>query len=183
MILPIYAYGNPVLKKIGKEIEKSYEGLDSLLKNMWDTMYNAKGIGLAAPQIGRDIRLFIIDTKQLEEDEKGLKGCKMVFINAEMLDEFDEVKSYEEGCLSIPNVRGDIDRKSSIKIKYLDEQFKEHIETFSGLNARVIQHEYDHIDGKLFTEKLKPIRKRRVQRKLDNIRKGDIKISYRMKFV
>ncbi len=183
MILPIFAYGQPVLKKQCKAITKDFPELATLIDNMWETMYNAQGVGLAAPQIGKDIRLFLVDTLQLEEDDEELKGFKKVFINAQMQDEFGEYWPYEEGCLSIPQVRGDVERTESIIIKYLDEHFNEHEEEFEGINARVIQHEYDHIEGKLFVDQLKPIRKRRIKRKLENIKKGDIKVNYRMKFV
>ena len=182
MILPIYAYGNPVLKKRGSEIDKDYPGLDELIRDMWETMYNAHGVGLAAPQIGRAIRLFVVDTKQLEKEDKDIEGIRQVFINAEILEEEGDHWDYEEGCLSIPEIRGDVSRQEEIHIRYLDENFQEHEKTFSGINARVIQHEYDHIDGILFTELLKPLRKRRIQRKLEDIRKGKISPDYRMKF-
>lgn len=182
MILPIYAYGNPVLKKRGSDIDKDYPGLDDLIRDMWETMYNAHGVGLAAPQIGRSIRLFVVDTKQLEKEDKDIEGIKQVFINAEILEEEGDHWDYEEGCLSIPEIRGDVSRQEEIHIRYLDENFEEHEKTFSGINARVIQHEYDHIDGILFTELLKPLRKRRIKRKLEDIRKGKISPDYRMKF-
>jgi peptide deformylase len=185
MILPIYAYGQPVLKKVAQPIDKHYENLPSLITNMWETMYNARGVGLAAPQIGLSIRLFIVDTIQLEaeeEEEDVEKGLKKVFINAEIVDEDGEHWAYEEGCLSIPHIRGDVERQDKIKIKYLDEHFKEHVEVFEGINARVIQHEYDHIEGILFTELLNPMRRRRIMRKLDNIKKGNVETEYRLKF-
>jgi len=183
MILPIYAYGHPVLKKVCQEIQPGHDGLNALLDNMWETMYNAKGIGLAAPQIGKDVRIFMADTKQLEDEEKDLIGIKKCFINAIILEEYGDEESFEEGCLSIPDVRGDVMRKPNIKIKYQDENFEEHIESFSGINARVIQHEYDHIQGRLFTELLQPLRKRRVKRRLESIKKGNVVAEYRMKFV
>ena len=183
MILPIYAYGHPVLRKIGADISQDHENLSQLLDNMWETMYNAKGIGLAAPQIGKSLRLFLVDTTQLEDEEKDLKGIKKVLINAEMIEEYGPEDSYEEGCLSIPDLRGDVVRHTEIRIKYLDENFKEHTEEFDGINARVIQHEYDHIEGKLFIEKLQPLKKRLVKRKLENIKKGKVSIDYRMRFV
>lgn len=182
MVLPIYAYGQKVLKQKAKDISPDKLDLDELIENMWETMYNAKGIGLAAPQIGKSIRLFIVDTVQLEKEEKDLKGIKKVFINAQILEEEGEEKSFEEGCLSIPDIRGDVIRLSDIKIRYLDEKLVEKTETFSGVNARVIQHEYDHIEGKLFTEKLLPLRKRLIKRKLENIRKGKVRTDYRMRF-
>ena len=180
MILPIYAYGQPILKKVAEEIDKNYEGLSDLIENMWETMYNADGVGLAAPQIGRSVRLFLIDTTQAYEEEGA--GLKRAFLNAQVLDEWDEIWAYEEGCLSIPDIRGDVDRHKKVRIKYQDENFKEYEEVFDGINARVIQHEYDHIEGKLFTEKLKPIRKRRVKKKLEAIRRGEVESTYRLTF-
>lgn len=182
MILPIYAYGQPVLRKKAKDIDSEFENLSELIDNMWETMYNAKGIGLAAPQIGKSIRLFLIDTDQLEKEDEEIQGRKIVFINPEILEETGNEKSYEEGCLSIPDIRGDISRKEQITIKYQDEHFVEHTESFDGFNARVIQHEYDHIEGKLFTELLQPLRKRLVKRKLAAIRNGKISTDYRMRF-
>ena len=183
MILPIYAFGQPVLKKMGREIDKDYEGLDQLLSDMWETMYNAHGVGLAAPQIGRDIRLFIVDTVQMQQEGEEDLGIKKVFINANIAEESGEPWKYEEGCLSIPDVRGKVSRQPDIVIEYLDEKFKKQKETYSGLNARVIQHEYDHIEGVLFTEKLMPIRKRRVKRSLERIKSGQVDAGYRMRFV
>ncbi len=184
MILPIFAYGQPVLKKMAAHITPDYPELDALIANMWETMYNAHGVGLAAPQIGLSIRLFVVDTLQItDEDEKTKgQGFKKVFINAEMLDQSGEAWTYEEGCLSIPDIRGDVDRQPVIRLRYLDEKFQPHEETFSGINARVIQHEYDHIDGVLFTDRLKPLKKRLVQRKLDAIRQGKVSSDYKMKF-
>jgi len=182
MILPIVAFGTPVLKKKAKDIETDYKDLDKLIENMWETMYNASGVGLAAPQIGKRLRLFMIDTIQLEDEESDLKGIKQIFINAEILEEDGEAWIYEEGCLSIPHIRGDVERLPNIRIKYLDENFKEHTKKFEGINARVIQHEYDHIEGVLFTTKLKPLKKRLIKRKLEAIKKGSVKVDYRMKF-
>ena len=186
MILPIYAYGQPVLKKVAAPIGPEFEGLEQLIANMWETMYHADGVGLAAPQIGMSIRLFVIDTEQLDKDEKDKKdkepGFKKVFINAEMLDETGEAWTYEEGCLSIPRIRGDVERPPLIRLRYLDEQFQPHEESFSGINARVIQHEYDHIQGVLFTERLKPLKKRLIQRKLEDIRQGKISMDYKLRF-
>jgi peptide deformylase len=182
MVLPVYAYGQPVLKKKALSIEPDYPDLDSLINNMWETMYHASGVGLAAPQIGVGIRLFIVDTIQIMKEENKLQGIKSVFINAEMLDESGKPWSYEEGCLSIPNVRGDVERLDKIKIRYQDEQFQLHEAEFDGINARVIQHEYDHIEGKLFIEKLSPLKKKLIQRKLENIKKGKISAEYRLKF-
>lgn len=183
MILPIYAYGQPVLKKIAQEIEQDYEALDVLIADMYETMYNASGVGLAAPQIGRSIRLFVIDTIQMMDDDKKSEGIRSAFINPIMLDEYDKAWSYEEGCLSIPDITGEVERKSKIRIKYFDENWAQQERIIDGLNARVIQHEYDHVEGKLFTEKLGPIKKRRIKKKLDLIKKGEFESKYRMKFV
>ena len=183
MILPIYAYGFSVLKKVAEDIDKDYPELEKLISNMWDTMYNAQGIGLAAPQVGLSIRLFLVDTKQSMEEEEKDKGIKKVFINAEIIEEAGDDFSYEEGCLSIPGVKGDVFRPEQVKIKYLDEQFKEHIEVYEGINARVIQHEYDHIDGILFTELLGPLKRRRIKKKLDDIKVGKLRGEYKMKYL
>jgi len=183
MLLPIYGYGMPVLKKVGVEIDKDYEGLEKLIKDMWDTMYFAQGVGLAAPQIGRAIRLFLVDTVQIMDEGEEDKGIKKAFINAQILEESGDEWAYEEGCLSIPDIRGDVLRQPQIRIRYQDENFEIHEETFDGINARVIQHEYDHIEGILFTELLKPIKKKRIKRRLDNIRKGTIRVDYKMKFL
>ncbi|NNE15127.1 MAG: peptide deformylase [Saprospiraceae bacterium] len=183
MILPIYAYGNSVLKKVAKKIPNDYPDLSALIANMWETMYNAKGVGLAAPQIGKSLRLFLVDTEQLKEEENDIVGLKQVFINAEMIEETGQDTAYEEGCLSIPDIKGDVNRLNSIVIRYMDENFETHEKKFDGITARVIQHEYDHIEGKLFTEKLQPLKKRLIKRKLENIRKGKIKSDYRMRFV
>lgn len=182
MILPIYGYGYPVLKKKAEPIDPDYPELEQLIENMWETMYQASGVGLAAPQVGLPIRLFIVDTVQVMEEGQEAMGIKKVLINAEKIDEAGELWSYEEGCLSIPDVRGDVERPPKLRIRYQDEQFQEHEEVFTGLNARVIQHEYDHIDGILFTDHLKPIKRRLIKRKLENIRKGNAKADYRMKF-
>lgn len=186
MILPIVAYGDPVLRKEGIDIAADYPGLEKLIDDMFETMYNAHGVGLAAPQIGKAIRLFIVDTsgfaEEGEEDTEGLKDFKKVFINAEILEEDGDDFSFNEGCLSIPDVRGDVDRPERIIIRYFDQDWKEHTETYEGLKARVIQHEYDHIDGILFTDYLSPLRKNMIKKKLKNISKGQIQIGYRMKF-
>ena len=182
MILPIYAYGQPVLKRKAINIPQDQENLKELIDNMWETMYNANGIGLAGPQIGKSLRIFLIDTNLVKE-EGDESGVKQVFINAQILEESGEEGSYEEGCLSIPDVRGDVDRLNTIVIEYFDENFEKHTKTFDGIEARVIQHEYDHIEGKLFTEKLQPLKKRLIKRKLENIKKGKVKCDYRMRFV
>ena len=182
MILPIFAYGQSVLKKVASPIDSGYPDLDTLIDNMWETMYNANGVGLAAPQVGLSIRLFLVDTVQIMEEGKEAEGIKQAFINAEILDETGNPWSYEEGCLSIPHINGDVERNPTIRIRYQDERFVEHEKTFEGINARVIQHEYDHIEGILFLDHLKPIKRKLIKRKLDNIRKGKIEVDYRMKF-
>ncbi|WP_116106749.1 peptide deformylase [Lewinella sp. IMCC34191] len=183
MILPIYAYGQPVLKKVAEPIDKDYPELDKLIADMWETMEEANGVGLAAPQIGKSIRLFIVDSAPMQAEGEEDKGIRQVFINAEIIEEAGDDCSYSEGCLSIPDVSGDVDRPEEITLTFQDETFEKHTRTFTGMNARVIQHEYDHIDGILFTELLSPLKKRMVKRKLEKIRKGDVELKYRMKFV
>jgi peptide deformylase len=184
MILPIIAFGSPILRKKCKDITVEYPELGSLLLNMWETMYKASGVGLAAPQINKAIRLFLIDTTPFADDEEESEEqvVKKVFINARIIKETGEDWDFNEGCLSIPEVREDIARKPSITIKYMDENFEEHTETYDGLTARVIQHEYDHIDGVLFTDKLSALRKRMIKGKLMDISKGKVDVSYKMRF-
>ena len=164
MILPVFAFGQPVLKKKAIDIQSDYDGLENLISNMWETMYAAHGVGIAAPQIGASIRLFVIDSIQIMEEDKKAEGIKKVFINAKIIEETGDLWSYEEGCLSIPNIRGDVERNQKVRVQYLDENFKMHDEIYEGINARVIQHEYDHIEGVLFIEKLKPLKKKLIQR-------------------
>ena len=182
MILPIYAYGQPVLRQVGVSIGPDYPQLTQLIENMWETMYHANGVGLAAPQIGLGIRLFVVDTLQMDKEANTNEGIKQVFINAEVVEETGEPWTYEEGCLSIPDIRGDVDRPAQLRLRWQDENFAEHEALFSGMNARVIQHEYDHIDGILFVEHLKPLKRRLIARKLENIKKGKISADYRLKF-
>ncbi|RZL42141.1 MAG: peptide deformylase [Pedobacter sp.] len=178
MKLPIVAYGDPVLKKVCVDIDETYPDLKLLISNMFETMYNASGVGLAAPQVNLAIRLFIVDTKGDEDEE----AYKKVFINAQILEETGEPWAFNEGCLSIPEVREDVMRKPNILIKYYDENWKLHEEKVTGFPARVIQHEYDHIEGKLFTDKLSLLRKQMLRSKLDSISKGNVHTDYRMKF-
>ncbi|SMG19153.1 peptide deformylase [Arenibacter troitsensis] len=189
MILPIVAYGDPVLRKVADDIDKDFPRFEELLANMWDTMYNANGVGLAAPQIGLPIRLFLVDTAPFaddeeltEEEQNALKGFRKVFINARIEEESGTEWAFNEGCLSIPDVREDVSRKGTITISYMDENFKSYKETYGGLLARVIQHEYDHIEGILFTDKLSSLKKRLLKGRLANISKGKIKVEYRMRF-
>lgn len=182
MKLPIIAYGDPVLRQKTKEIDKDYPELDVLIENMFETMYAAYGVGIAAPQIGLPIRLFVIDGEPYAEDDPVMDGFKKVFINPEIIEENGTPWDYNEGCLSIPDIREDISRKEQITIVYFDENWVEHEETYTGLAARVIQHEYDHIEGILFTDKLSPLKKALLKGRLDDISKGNIDIDYKMKF-
>ncbi|WKD87001.1 Peptide deformylase [Polaribacter huanghezhanensis] len=189
MILPIVAYGDPVLRKVGKEINKEYPELDTLIANMKETMYNANGVGLAAPQVGKAIRLFMVDAspfaedEDLDEEERAvLANFKQVFINPEIIEEKGDEWAFNEGCLSIPDVREDVFRQEEINIEYFDENFEKHSKTLNGLAARVFQHEYDHIEGILFTDKLSSLKKRLIKKKLENISKGKITADYRMRF-
>jgi len=182
MKLPIIAYGDPVLKRKGVEIDSDYPELQGLIANMFETMYGAHGVGLAAPQIGLSIRLFVIDASPFAEDESSLKDFKKVFINAAMVEESGEKWLFNEGCLSIPEVREDVSRCPDIRIRYFDENWVQHEERFTGLAARIIQHEYDHIEGKLFTEKLSPLRKAMIKSKLEAISRGQVSVDYKMKF-
>ena len=189
MILPIIAYGDPVLRKVGVEIGPDYPQLDALIANMRETMMNAQGVGLAAPQIGKAIRLFIVDTspfgsdEELDEKEReSLQNFNKVFINAKILKEEGDDWAFNEGCLSIPDIREDVFRQETITIEYLDENFEAQKETIGGLAARVVQHEYDHIEGVLFTDKISSLKKRLIRKKLENISKGKITVDYRMKF-
>jgi len=190
MILPIVAYGAPVLRKVSKPIDASYPDFKKLLDDMWETMYSSNGVGLAAPQINKDIRLFVVDSEQIfenmdEEEKKGYTdgpGIKKVFINAKVISTDGEDWAYNEGCLSIPKIREDIMRAERVTIQYCNEDFVEFTETFAGITARVILHEYDHIEGKLFIDYLKPLRKKMLQSKLNDISKGKIKVDYKMSF-
>ena len=190
MILPIVAYGSPVLRKLCVDITADYPELDKLIADMWETMYNSNGVGLAAPQINAAIRLFIIDSEQvflnMEEDEEenypDEPGIKGVFINAHITQLEGEEWSYNEGCLSIPKIREDISRREKVTLNFMDENFTPHTKTFNGMTARVILHEYDHIEGKLFIDYIKPLKRTMLKRKLDDITKGKVKVDYRMVF-
>jgi peptide deformylase len=189
MILPIVAYGDPVLRKAGKNIDKDFPGLSKIIENMKETMYNAQGVGLAAPQIGKAIRLFIIDASpftesdELDEVEKNfLKDFKRVFVNPEITNEEGDDWVFNEGCLSIPNINEDVMRTETISIEYFNEDFKPQKEILTGLAARIFLHEYDHIEGILFTDKISSLKKRLLKKKLDNISKGKVEVAYRMKF-
>lgn len=195
MVLPIVVYGDPVLRKICTDITKDYEGLQDFIRDMFDTMYKANGVGIAAPQVGRAIRLFVIDASpfaETDEDEdeepeytaeqiEEMKGFKKVFINARMLEEEGEEWKFNEGCLSLPKIREDVMRKPHIKIEYYDENFKKHTDTYDGVIARVIQHEYDHIQGVLFTDKISAFKRKLLAGKLGDISKGKISADYKIK--
>jgi peptide deformylase len=190
MILPIVAYGADVLRKLCADIQPDYPGLEKLIADMWETMYASNGVGLAAPQINRDIRLFVVDSTQMfanmEEEETmeytDAPGIKKVFINAHIEELNGEEWPYNEGCLSIPKIREDVYRAEEVVIRYMDEQFQEHVDTFNGLTARVILHEYDHIEGKLFIDYIKPLKRKLMRGKLDDISKGKIHVDYKMMF-
>jgi peptide deformylase len=189
MILPIRSYGDPVLKKMAQDIEPGHAGLKELVADMFETMYAANGVGLAAPQIGQSIRLFIVDASPFAEDEDGkpteeahLKDFKKVFINPYIVEEDGEEWGFEEGCLSIPNIREEVFREERIVLQYLDENFKEHEEVFTGFAARVIQHEHDHLDGILFVDHLAPLRRRLLNGKLRDISRGKTDVKYKMRF-
>lgn len=196
MILPIIAYGDPVLRKVGVEITKDYPGLDQLIKDMFETMRASAGVGIAAPQVGKAIRLFIVDTTPFvngernedEEDEftpeerEELGNLSKAFINPTITIEEGEIWAFNEGCLSIPKIREDVYRKPKIHIEYYDENFKFIKETYEGIAARVIQHEYDHIEGKLFTDRISPLRRRLLKGKLADISKGKVSVTYKMRF-
>jgi peptide deformylase len=182
MKYPIIAYGDPVLRKKATPIEPAeYPHIQQIIDDMFETMYGARGVGLAA-QVGLSMRLFVVDASVFADEEPDLKDFKKVFINACIEEETGAEWGFNEGCLSIPDIREDVFRKPTIRISYYDENWKHHEETFSGLAARVIQHEYDHIEGKLFTDKLNPVRKRLIEKKLNNISKGIVDVEYKMKF-
>ena len=190
MILPIIAYGNPVLKRIADEIPENFEGLSSLLTDMFETMYAAKGVGLAAPQIGASIRLFIVDGSPFanEEGEEidpkaiGIEGFKKVFINPIIEEESGDLWPFQEGCLSIPKIRENVSRKERISVSYYDENWSFHRDEFDGYKARIIQHEYDHLEGILFTDKLSPLKKKLLSKRLGNVSIGIVEVDYKMKF-
>lgn len=182
MILPIVGYGHPVLKMKAVDISPQYDELDTLINNMWETMYNANGVGLAAPQVALAIRLFVVDASPFDEDDPNLKDFKRVFINPEMLEESGNEWFFNEGCLSFPDLRADVSRKSIIRIKYFDENFAPKEETFGGIAARIIQHEYDHIEGIVFVDRISPLKRRLLRSKLTSIVKGAVSPGYKMKF-
>ena len=191
MILPIVAYGDPVLRKEAEEIEEGFEGLDELIENMFETMYGADGVGLAAPQIGKSIRIFVVDAASfaepdedgnVDEKAKGLENFKKVFINPIIEEETGDSWGFNEGCLSIPGIREEVSRQEKVVMTYFDENWEFHEEEFDGYAARILQHEYDHLEGVLFTDKVGPLRRRLLKRKLTDISKGKADAHYRMRF-
>ncbi|MFM9051720.1 MAG: peptide deformylase [Bacteroidota bacterium] len=182
MILPVVAYGDPVLRKRADDISEDYPGLPKLIDDMFETMYHASGVGLAAPQIGLPIRLFVIDGSPFEDEDEEAAGLKGAFINAVIRNEEGELWKFNEGCLSIPRVREDVARKEVIHIEYYDRDWNLKKETYSGVAARIIQHEYDHIQGVLFIDHISPLRRRLLQKRLDEISKGKVSVEYKMKF-
>jgi peptide deformylase len=192
MILPIVAYGHPILRKVARDLDESYPDLPKLIEDMWETMYASNGVGLAAPQVNKDIRLFVMDSAQIfanmDEDERkeenypDAPGTKQVFINAHVVEEIGDDWLYNEGCLSIPKIREDIYRAEEVTLTYLDESFRQHRKTFSGITARIILHEYDHIEGKLFIDHISPLKRKLLRRKLEDITKGKISVDYKMAF-
>lgn len=181
MIKPVYVYGSPVLRRVASDITPDYPNLKGLIDDMFETMIHSDGVGLAAPQIGLSIRLFVIDASPFEEEHPELKDFKKVFINAHIIERTGEIISYNEGCLSIPNIREDVDRPDSVLIRYHDENFKLHEERYEGIAARIIQHEYDHLDGVLFTDLISPIKRQLLKGKLAAISKGKVNASYKVK--
>jgi peptide deformylase len=179
MIYPIVVYGHPVLRKVAVDIEKDYPELPKLIADLFETMYHSDGLGLASPQIGKSIRIFVIDGKPIAEDEPGLADFKKVFINARIIERCGELQPMNEGCLSIPNLREEVMRESHIRIIYYDENWVKHDEVFDGYRARIIQHEYDHLDGILFTDKVSPLRRRLLKGKLTAISKGNFEADYK----
>lgn len=182
MILPVVAIGHPNLRKVSVDISPEYPGLQQLIADMWETMYFSSGVGLAAPQINKQIRLFVIDATPYEQETPETKGFKKVFINPRIVEEKGEEWAFSEGCLSIPDIHEDVLRKSDVHLTYFDEQFNPHDEWFSGILARIIQHEYDHLEGILFVDKIHPLRKMMIKRKLQDISKGITDAKYRMIF-
>lgn len=182
MIYPVFVYGSPVLRKKAEPIQKDEEGLGALIENLFETMYHSDGVGLAAPQVGVSQQIFVIDASPMAEDDPSVDGFKKVFINPNIIDYYGEDWVFSEGCLSLPNIREDVDRPEEIEMEYYDEHFNYHKETFDGIKARIIQHEYDHLLGILFIDKLKPLKKRLLKGKLNAITKGKVETAYKIKF-
>ena len=183
MILPVFVYGSPVLRKVARAIPEDYKGLDELIDNLFETMHQSDGVGLAAPQIGMSLRIFVVDASSLEEDDPALKDFRKVFINPQILSYEGEPKIYNEGCLSIPDIREDVERESAIRIRYCDRDFRYMEDYFDGIAARIIQHEYDHLEGRLFTDLISPLKKRLLKSKLTSISKGRVEVKYPIKHI
>ena len=181
MVLPIYVYGSPILRKVAVDIDKNYPGLKDLISDMFETMHKSEGVGLAAPQIGKSIRIFVVDASPFEEDEPGLKDFKKVFINAHITDRFGDEATFNEGCLSLPTIREEIVRPSKVRIQYYDENWQFHDEEYDGIGARIIQHEYDHLDGVLFVDKIPLLKRKLLNSKLMAITKGKVEVAYKIK--
>lgn len=179
MTYPIYIYGHPVLRKVAEEIPRDFPDLDQLVADMFETMYRSDGMGLAGPQIGKSLRIFVIDASPLAEDEPDMADFRQVFINARIIEKDGDLQLMNEGCLSIPNLREEVNREARIRIQYYDEKWQFHDEVYEGYKARIIQHEYDHLDGILFTDKVSPLRRRLIKGKLTAISKGKFDVSYR----
>jgi len=182
MILPIVAYGHPVLRRVASEIGPDYPGLNELIDNMFETMYSSEGVGLAATQVNHGIRLFIVDAAPYAEDKPELKDFKKIFINPKIVEESGEEVSFNEGCLSIPKIREDVMRKPVVRIQYQDRDFNFHEEVYESIPARIIQHEYDHLEAKLFVDRINPLRKMMLKKKLNDITNGNIEVDYKMIF-
>lgn len=181
MILPVYVFGSPILRRISVDIDKDYKGLQTFMDDLWETMYKSDGLGLAAPQVGKSIRMFVIDASPLFEEDPTLKDFKKIFINARITERSDDEWAFTEGCLSIPNIREEIYRPSKVRIEYYDENWAFHDEYFDGIPARIIQHEYDHLEGLMFVDKISPLRRRLLMGKLTAITKGKVDVSYKIK--
>jgi len=181
MILPVYVYGSPILRRVSVDVDKDYEGLQTFMDDLWETMYKSDGIGLAAPQIGKSIRMFVIDASPLVEDDPEMINFKKIFINAKITERTDDQWASTEGCLSIPNIREEVYRPTKVRIEYYDENWVFHDEYFDGIPARIIQHEYDHLEGLLFIDKISPLRRRLIMGKLTAISKGKVDVSYKIK--
>lgn len=182
MILPIIAYGDPVLKTKASDIPRDYPGLGEFIQNMFETMYHANGVGLAAPQVGKSLRLFVVDASPFDDEDPKLKDLKKVFINPVILEQWGEEWIFNEGCLSFPDLREDIYRRSNIRISYQDENFQQHEQEFDGVAARIIQHEYDHLEGIVMVDRISPLKRRLIRNRLLNITKGNVNPDYPMKF-
>jgi peptide deformylase len=183
MIYPIVVYGSPVLRKVAKEVDRDYPGLEQFIADLWETMYKSDGVGLAAPQVGKSIRIFVLDTTDLDENDPSLKDFKKTFINPEIISSDGDISTANEGCLSLPRLREDVERKSRIRIRYHDENWNLHEEEYDGLKARVIQHEYDHLEGILFIDLLSPLRRKMLRGKLNDISKCKVEVDYKIKLL